>query len=269
MRNIIVVASLFVLSVALNGCGGGPGGGGSDPNAGFKLETYAYSPIDTTVFIPTAGNVQGALLSTNGSTTGTITSFNQNFGGVGLLVVTGAKVPARWRFRLAADFVPGSLCLQPTLTDLDMHLNSQEKLFCPGRLFGFSGAPSSIDATTPPATMVFYGSGADNTYGTPDVVFYDEFGSVVASAQVSQILYDSGQASGVSIAIPNLTGLYDGVYTVSIRNQDADGSREVIGAAPVTIYGNPPPPPPPPPDPGDCSPAKGDDPQLECEPLIN
>lgn len=262
MRKLTSIIFMFVLGLAMNACGGG--GNNNDPNAGFKLATYAYSPINTNVYIPTAGNVQGLFLSANGTTTGTVESFNRNHSGVGLLVITGARVPGTWRFRLAPDLVQGSLCLAPAITDLDMSLNSEKRLFCPGRFVGFTATPDNIDALSPPASITFNGKGIDNAYGEPALAFYDEFGYVVASTQASQSLWSGGEIEGIAVSVPDISQVYDGVYTVVIHNIKPDGSWEVVGAAPVTIYGNPPPPPPPPPGGGGCEPAPPDQPQLEC-----
>lgn len=264
MRKLTNKLFVLVLGLAICACGSGGGSGsGSDPNAGFKLSTYAYSPIDTTVYIPTAGNVQGQFISANGSTTGTISSFNNDFGGVGLLVVTGGKVPGLWQFRLAPNFVPGSLCLAPTITNYNMSLNDEKPLFCPGRFGGFTADPASINALTPPASVTFNGKGIDNSYGSPALAFYDEFGYVVASTQASQSLWNGASISGIVVDLPNISQVYDGTYTVVVHNINADGSWEVIGAAPITIYGNPPPPPPPPSG-GGCEQGPPDLEQLPC-----
>lgn len=243
MKKSLITISMLVLAVLFSACGD-DGGSSSDPNAGFKLATYAYNPLDNTVVVPTAGNVQGALLSTNGTTTGTVSSFNVNFGGVGLLVVTGAKVPGLWRFRLAPDFVPGSLCLQPGFNDLDMRLNDQKPIFCPGRIIGLTADPNSLDALNPPLTITFTGKGLENNYGEPVLAFYDEFGNLVASTQASQSLWSGGEIEGIVANVPNISGVYDGTYTVVVNNINADGTWAVVGAAPISIFGNPPPPPP-------------------------
>lgn len=251
MKSIAKSIVVLVFALATFSCSGGGGGGGSDPNAGFKLATYAFSPVDPTVQIPTAGNVQGLFLSASGQTTGTVTSFNHDFGGVGLLVIQGAKVPGIWRFRLAPDAVPGSLCLAPSIADYQMSLNSTQGLRCPGRFIGFEATPSSIDALNPPATITFTGKGLDDLYGNPTLAFYDEFGNVVAATQASQSLWSSGELTGIEVAVPDISQVYNGVYTIVVHNIQPDLSWEVVGAASVTIYGNPAPPPPPPPT-GGC-----------------
>lgn len=80
------------------------------------------------------------------------------------------------------------------------------------------------------------------------------------------------RANNTNIAppnVPNVSGVYDGTYTVVVHNILADQSWEVIGAATITIYGNPPPPLEPPPGPGECDPPPPGMPQLPCEPEIH
>jgi hypothetical protein len=264
MRKLITIIFVLSLGWAMNGCGGGGGGGTPDPNAGFKIETFAYHPQDPSVYIPTAGNVQGQFLYPNGATTGTVESFNRNHGGVGLLVIPGARVPARWRLTLGPDFFGGSHCLTFETVDRDVSLNSVIRLFCRGRFFGFTASPNTLDALNPPATMTFNGKGIENVYGTPALAFYDEYGYVVASTQASQLLYREGEIEGLEIVIPDISQVYDGVYTIAVHNIRPDGSWEVIGAAPVTIYGNPPPPPPGGGG-GGCEPQPPDQQQLPCD----
>lgn len=267
MRKLTDTIFVILIGVAMGACSGGGGsGGGNDPNAGFKLSAFAVSPLDSTVIVPTAGNIQGVFVSANGTTTGTLESFNRDFGGVGLLVVTGAKVPGLWQFRLGPNFVPGSLCLQPTITNFNMSLNDQKQLRCPGLFLGFTSDPGSINALNPPASIMFTGKGLDNSYGSPALAFYNEFGYVVASTQVSQLFWDGASISGIVVDTPNISQVYDGTYTVVVHNISANGSWEVIGAAPITIYGNPPPPPPPggDGDGGGCGQGPPDIEQLPC-----
>ena len=180
-------------------------------------------------------------------------------------MITGARVPAAWQFRLGPNFVPGSLCLQATFTNLNMSLNSVGTLRCPGTFVGFTASPESINALSPPPTMIFSGKGISNVYGQPALSFYDEFGNLVASTQSTQSIWNGNVIEGLVGAVPDLTLVNDGDYTIAVHNVRPDGSWEIIGAAPVTIYGNPPPPPPPPPPGGGCEQPPPDQPQLPCE----
>lgn len=242
MKKKIISLLAFTISIVfLANCNGG---GGSNPNAGFRILTYAVSPINTSTIVPTAGNVQGLLLSTGSNPTGTVTSFNENHSGVGYLVITGAKVPGTWRMALGpSPSVPGSLCLTYSIVDEGVSLNSEERLYCPGRFFGFTAAPDLIDVQNPPATVTLSGEGVDDTYGTPVVAFYDSLGNVAASATVSQVNRGKHGSTGVTVNVPSLNLAYDGYYTVAVHNIMSDGSWDVVGATNMTVYGNPPPPP--------------------------
>jgi hypothetical protein len=265
MRRITIALLILVIVWSISACGSG-GGGTPDPNAGFRFLTYAIGPNN--VRIPTSANVNGQLLEVQGATTGTVESFNRNHSGVGFLIIQGARVPARWRVRIGPDFL-GSLCLFQVFEDLNLSLNSQEDLECPGRFTGFTASPDSIDAQNPPMTIGFYGEGVNNLYGEPALAFYDELGNVVAStqAQPNQLFWSGPEIAGFQVTLPSISDVYDGVYTVVVHNIDAKGQWEVVGAAAVTIYGNPiPPPPPPPDDPGpECGQQSPDLPQLPCE----
>lgn len=147
-----------------------------------------------------------------------------------------------------------------------MNLNSVEKLTCPGSFFGFTATPNSLDALNPPATVTFSGEGIKNLFGEPVLAFYNEFGVVVASTQAVQSLSFSGggEIEGVSVAVPDISQVLDGTYTIVVHNVNADGSWTIIGAASVTIFGNPPPLEPPPPEEDPCEPVLQDQPVLPC-----
>lgn len=91
----------------------------------------------------------------------------------------------------------------------------------------------------------------------------------MASTQAAQSLWCGGEIEGILVNVPDISGVYDGTYTVVVHNILADQSWDIIGAATITIYGNPPPPLEPPPGPGDCDPPPPEMPQLPCEPEIH
>jgi hypothetical protein len=238
-----------------------------DPNAGFRIQTFARSQTNNVVF-PTAAQVFGQFLQPNGSTTGTLESFNLSHSGVGQLIASGAKVPATWRLTIGPN-IPGggSLCLTFATSDHNVSLNSLVELVCPGLFAGFTASPDSLDALNPPATITFSGKGLDNAFGEPALAFYDEYGYVVASTQATQSLWVGDEIEGVAVTLPDISQVYDGVYAIAIHNIKADGTWELVGGSHVTIYGNPPPPPPPPPGGGGCEePPPPEQPLLPCEP---
>lgn len=233
------------------------------PNAGFSVTTYAGTPSSR---IPTAGTVNGQFLYAIGNTTGNLEYFNHIHNGIGIYPIAQAKSPARWSLSLGPDLLGGSLCLTYSTVERDVATGSIQPLYCAPRYFSFTASPNSIDALNPPATITFDGKGIDNLYGEPTLAFYDESGNVVASTQATQSLWSGNEIEGFVVSTPNISGVYDGIYTVVVHNVLSDQSWDVIGAATITIYGNPLPPIEPPPGGGGCEPPQPDMPALPCEP---
>jgi len=239
-KKIISLLSLMLSIVLISNCGGN---NTPNPNAGFKITSYAIAPTNGLRY-PSSANVQGVFLSGNSNTTGTVTSFNQNtIGGSIFSVISGAKAPATWRFSIGPGFDGTSLCLTRVFTDRNVSLNGEVILDCPGRLIGFASLPDAIDAQNPPASVTISGEGIQNTYGMPMIAFYDAAGNVAASTAANQLVEGKNGFSGITVNVPQLTLAYDGIYAVLVHNVNADGTWEAIGATSMTIYGNPPPPP--------------------------
>lgn len=257
IANFVLLSAFACVTVFSTGCGGGGNNNPPDPNRGFDVLVLAAR-------IPTNARVQAAFLNGSG-TYGSITSFPaQETGGDGFLTFTGAKVPGTWRFLYGAGFEP-SQCLGVDVTDRNVSLGSREELECVPRFYSFTASPNMIDALNPPTTITFTGKGIENLYGTPMLAFYDEFGNVVVSTPANQMLWNNGVIESLVVNVPsNINQAYDGTYTVAVHNVNADGSWEIIGAAPVTIYGNPPPPPPPP-DGDGCGQQQQNLQQLPCD----
>lgn len=247
-------ATLFSL-----GCsGGGNGNGTPDPNRGFYVQVTAAN-------IPSIARVQGQFLSGSG-TAGTLSSFDPlDTNGGGFTQILNAKVPGTWRLTYSPGFSGGSLCIGILTVDRNVSLGSFETLPCTPRFFSFTASPNVINALAPPPSVSFTGKGISNLNGTPMIAYYDEFGNVVASTPTNQLLYDSfGFVEGVSVNVPDLTYAYDGEYTVAVHNVESNGTWEIIGAAPVTVYGNPPPPMPTP-TPTTCFPSPPNQEQFPCD----
>ncbi|QYO62583.1 hypothetical protein [Leptolyngbya sp. 7M] len=106
MKHLTSKILLFASLGLITACGGGGGGGGTpNPNAGFRMQTYAQSQTGN-IFFPTAAQVNGQFLQPNGTTTGTLETFNLSHSGVGQLIASGARVPATWRLTLGPN-IPG------------------------------------------------------------------------------------------------------------------------------------------------------------------
>lgn len=206
---------------------------------GFRIKTLAF--YGTTNVIPTTASVQGVFTSATGSTTGTTTSFNQESNGGGDLIINDGKVPGNWQFRVGPTLNGLSHCLGYTFYDQTVSANDIVHLQCQGSFFRFEASPESLDALNPPATMTLTGDGLDDTYAVPVIAFYDELGNVVASAPASHVNWQKDGIHSVDVSVPELNLVYDGIYTARVNNVLSDGSWELVGAAPLTVSGNPPP----------------------------
>jgi hypothetical protein len=175
---------------------------------------------------------------------GTLTQFPRtSLNGVGFTQIANTRLPGTWRLTYSPGFNPGgSLCLGIETVDRNLSLGSQITLQCQPRFFSFTASPDVVNALSPPPAIDVTGNGSDTLYGTPMIAFYDEFGNVAASGPANQLLYTNGVVSGVRINVSDLSGAYDGTYTGLVHNVQADGTWEIVGAAAITVYGNPPPP---------------------------
>ena len=238
IRKITNFVSLFAFGCAALfsfGCGGGSGGNNQDPNTSFYVQVAAGG-------IPTVARVQGQF-QTGSGTFGNRDSFPPlDVAGIGFTRIADAKVPGTWRLTYGPG-LGGSLCLDSLTVDRNVSLGSFETLPCAPRYFSFTASPNSINALSPPATVTFTGKGISALSGIPVVAYYNEFGYVVASTPATNLSNNSlGVVNRVSVSVPDLSNAYDGEYTVAVHNINPDGTWEVIGAAHITIYGNPVPP---------------------------
>lgn len=277
MKKTTLLIFVFTLIVATIGCGSG-GGTPTDPNKGFLVigQAQVYNIAQQTSLIyPTGGRYQGQFLSGAG-TYGSVDNFDvlESFSTYN---VHAAKLPGTWRISLSGSiFTVGSLCRGAGTKDVNVNLGSQETVICPGGNVAFLAQPESVDAFNPPSTVKIMGSGISDAYGMPTVAIYNEFGNVVASVSAAQTLADDGsvrpnqavsEIAGIQFNGTNLSQVYDGTYSITINNLNADGSWSIVGGAVVAVYGNPPPVWEP--DPGggdDCPEQPRDQPQLECQP---
>lgn len=206
-----------------------------NPNQGFFARVTANG-------IPTGADLQGSLVGGN-PTVGTLSQFPRtSLFGVGFTQIANTRLPGTWRLTTSPGFSGGSLCLGIETVDRNISLSEQITLPCRPLFFSFTASPSAVNALSPPPTIDVTGNGSDSLYGTPMIAFYDEFGNVAASGPANQLLYNNGVVSGVRVNVSDLSQAYDGTYTGLVHNVRADGTWEVIGAAAITVYGNPPPP---------------------------
>ncbi|HXG67047.1 MAG TPA: hypothetical protein VNO70_18230 [Blastocatellia bacterium] len=230
MKRLEILSLLvgFVALFVVSGCGGEP-----DPNRGFDVETVVVA--NGTEFRQSARVVGDFLRPTASSTVGTVTHFDQ------FLIratISGAKVPGVWRF-VASQYAG---CFETVVRETTVTSGDNVTLPCRATGVGsFTASPNTVDVTAPPATGTVYGQGISATYGMPIVAYYSEFGYLVAKQTASSVAADGTWLQG---SVPNLDGAYSGVYTLLIKNKNADGSKTIIGTATINVTGNDPPPPP-------------------------
>ena len=264
MKKSMLIILLFAVTSVMFGCRGNSNP--SDPNQGFTVQGVArVHNLQGTAYIDyaTGGRFQGLFLSGAG-TFGSITSFDVNESTFAY-TARGAKVPGRWRLGLSRGFVLGSLCVSPVVDERNVDLGSVETLRCFGGTSSFIAQPDSVDALNPPSTITITGSGIADTYGMPKVAVYDEYGNVGASVTATQLSSQpNSDLQTLTFSASDLSQVYDGVYSISVSNVNADGSWSIVGGAIVSVYGNPPPPPDPDPGGGGCEPQPQDMEQLPC-----
>lgn len=238
---LAVVIGMFV-SMGFQ-CGGG--GSNSDPSRGFDVQTVVrfLDPRGGGFERPTmAQNVNGFITAnTSSNTIGFRTSFNiptiNNFANV-----RDAKVPARWS---VTGFIFDFNCPRIVTNEKSVGIGGSIKLACETFTSPMVASPDSINAASPPQGVQIGGEGFSNENGMPKVAIYNEFGQLKTVISTT-----SGNISkGINIQLPNLSSYYNGNYILVVNNINADGTWQVLGTAPIFIYGNVPPDPPDPPDP--------------------
>jgi len=233
--------------------------------SGFKIKTTvitAPSPTQRSVEVPdpfvlVSGQWLGDIYS---SATGSQFALNPTYtDGEGKLHVSNGRIMALWTFHREGGHC-GSLDFVRQVLDNQTHI-----LQCDLRGARFTASPDSFDLNYPPASMTLIGADLNTQYGMPTVEYYDEYGTFIGQTTAAAV---AGDGSWLQCAMPNLAGVYTGVYTMVITNASADGSRNVVGTAVVWAYGNDLPPPPPDPDPDPCNPSYGNLPAIECVPVV-
>jgi hypothetical protein len=134
-----------------------------------------------------------------------------------------------------------------------------------GIVFPFSSAPQTVDLLAPPSTIELTGEGLTTAYGMPYIEYRDPYtGNLIGATYATAV---GGKGGWLQANTPDLSGVYDGVYSILISNIRADGSLEPVGTATIECTGRPyvfePPP-----DPGPCGCPPGEY-CLPCDPNQN
>ena len=261
MKNIklVLFSMIFMCCAFFASCSGG----GSQVQTGFRAFGEKYVQVFGGQFMFVAAtSIQGTRLSDYSGATGNVTSFGPLLC-LGPCPVEGGRTPARWNIVAGTPVVECIGYLTPN--DRDVTLNSLQVSKCVtfGIIFPFNAAPNLIDLQAPPATLEMTGENLTTTYGMPYIEYRDNYtGNLIGATSAT---YVSGKGSVLQAAAPNLSSVYDGVYTVLISNVRADGSLEPVGTSTIECTGRPYPYDPPP-DPGPCG-CPPDQPCMPCTPI--
>ena len=197
VKLLSLIAALAVMSLAI-GCGGG---GGSDPNRGFDVETIVNA---NGINYAQSARVQAQFQYATGATIGTTEFFDRHV--LYNARFEGAKVPGVWRF-IASGYAG---C--PGLIPAEKEMKSGSKIRLTCFTFGiglFSASPDSVDVNAPPSSATISGSGIDATYGMPVVGYYNENGYLVAEQPAPSVAPDGTSLVG---PVPDFSSSYNGQY---------------------------------------------------------
>jgi hypothetical protein len=100
------------------------------------------------------------------------------------------------------------------------------------QIFTFSLSPFSIDLLSPPSSVTFSnGGGVDSTYGSPQVAYFDGYGTYIGAGQVT-----SWGSDWVVATVPDLSQVYSGSYTIQVQNMTSSGAWEWVGEGVGSAY---------------------------------
>lgn len=230
--------SLFVVLVFISAgfrCGGG--GSTSDPSRGFDVKSVVrfLDPRGGGFERPAmAQNVNGFITANTSSNT---IGFRSQFSiptMSGFATVRDAIVPARWYVN---GFIFDLNCARIVANEKSLGIGGSITLPCETFTFPTVASPNLVNAISPPQAVNISGEGFSNEYGMPRVAIYDESGQLRATLSSSS----GNVAKGIDVQLPSLVTYYSGRYILAVNNITGDGSWQVVGTAPIIIYGNDPP----------------------------
>lgn len=229
----ILLSVVFLCVAGLSAaCGGG---GGGQPQSGFKAQGLKYVQVVGGGFsLISAANVQGAWQYDNGSAVGNTRSFGPLLCIGGPCPINDGRVPARWTI-IAGPF--GECFGQITDPNMDVSAGETKTARCvvPGIIFPFSTNPAPVNLQSVPASFDMTGSNLDTTYGMPHVEYFDAYsGEIVGSVDATAV---SGDGSWLQAPTPDLSQVYSGSYNILISNRQSDGSLAYVGTSSVDTYG--------------------------------
>jgi len=179
-------------------------------------------------------NVNGGRKFDLPNATGSVTFFQAFTDSHAHYFVTSGRAPANWFFGEANGPCAGKV----TNNSADIYPGQEDVECILDGILPFSVSPDTINGASPPGTMTVSGSGIDTTYGMPQVVIYDEAGSLMYASAADTIASDGSWAT-----FSQVPALYNGNYLVIVQNVQSDGSLANLGDGVLGVFGNPLPPP--------------------------
>ena len=262
MKNtkLVLYSIIFVCSVFFASCSGG----GSQVQSGFTAfgERWVQVAGTTNYVYVSATNISGQWLSDYSGATGNVRSFS--FLCLGPCPIEGGRVPARWNIVAGTPQLECIGYLEPNQRDVTLNSTQVSRCVIPGIIFPFAPSPGSVNLQTPPTTVEMTGESLTTDYGMPYIEYRDTYtGALIGATSATSV---SAKGTWLQAAMPDLSSVYSGVYTILVSNVRADGSLEPVGSSTIECYGRDYPyDPPPDPGPCDCPP---DSPCLPCDAVI-
>ena len=213
------------------------------PDPGFRIVTYESRPGIfgvPTLFLDPGRGVNGTFINlTSSGTRGTQEVFAGTTNGSAFLDVPNGRAPGVWlvfesngtcagkfnSFRFDAGVANSVVCFVT---------------FLPNQ---FTANPADIVADGSSTSVTINGQGFSSEFGMPTIAYYDSNGILVAQENASFV---SNDGTSLQAAVPDLSLLASGPYTVFVGNWDAAGSWQMLGQTGISVHGVSPPAPPPP-----------------------
>jgi hypothetical protein len=207
------------------------GGGGGIPNPGFRLICVRREGV---IEYPQTGALtRGTLLQRADDASGTSDDFLAEAGNAGQADVPNAVAPAFWRLFASGGW---GQC-NGASTSGGLNRGVENYVFCfIGQGFGFHSQifPTSLSTTGAAVEFMVTGVGLNTSYGMPTLQFFNEYGTLAAQTQATEMAPDNTYLKAWSGC---LSGLPSGHYTVNVVNATADGVGQVVGSSSVRLYG--------------------------------
>jgi hypothetical protein len=195
------------------------------PGGGFYVETQINGDFQSTVYFSAfwqsdLSGAQGSVFSFSSPPPTDL---------VGNLYITNGRAPASWTFNEQSGACSGLSVTAP------VSLGNVTTLECiaTGDLGSgeYTISPSTVDSSSPPATVSITGSGFSTTYGMPQVAYYYNDGTYVG-----EVTATTANPTTISAAPPSgLSSDPSGIYVGEIQNATAGGGWQTVGVVALNL----------------------------------